>query len=70
MGTKRRKYTIGKKYFIIGKMTNTLSVYTCVSESNKYGYFITENGVPYTNVKCLNILKPFTTAAKILHEKR
>ena len=69
MVTKRRKYIIGKKYYIIGKMTDTLTVYTCVNESNKYGHFVTDNGVPFVNVKWLMILKPYTKAVKILHEK-
>lgn len=69
-GTKRRKYIIGKKYYIIGSMTGTLTVYTCVNESNKYGYFVTDNGVPFTNVKWLMILKPYTKAVKILHENK
>lgn len=68
MATKRRKYIIGKKYFIIGSMTGTLSVYTCLGESNKYGYFVTDNGVPYTSPKCLHTLKPYTKAIKLLYE--
>lgn len=51
-------------------MTDKLTVYTCVNESNKYYHFVTENGVPFTNVKWLMILKPYTKAVKILHEKR
>lgn len=70
MATKRRKYIIGKKYFIIGKMTGTLSVYICTGESNKYGYFLTDNGIPYTNLKYLHTLKPYTKAIKILHENK
>jgi hypothetical protein len=70
MATKRRKYILGKKYFIIGKLTGSLSVYNCVGESNKYGYFITDNGVPYISPKCLHILKPYTQAVKLLYEEK
>lgn len=55
---KRRRYIIGNKYYIIGSLTDTLTIYTCVGESNKYGYFITDNGVPYMNPKCYYNLKP------------
>lgn len=70
MATKRRKYIIGKKYYIIGLYSQELTVYTCVNESNKYGHFVTDKGVHFTSVKCLHRLKPYTKVAELLYEKK
>lgn len=70
MRSKRRKYIIGKKYYIIGTMTDTLKVYTCINESNRFAHFICDEGKHFALLKWFLKLKPYTRAVKILHENK